>query len=178
MGVVSDRSEVLFIGGRAGTGKTSLASALHELLAERLVQHAVIEGDCLDLAYPPPWEHGLAERNLRAMWQRYRVLGYRRLIYTNVMSVVETEKLAGAMGDDPAISAVLLDVSDEGMRQRLGQRESALSLERHLRRNAERRAWLESTAPAWVHRVGTDGKSLDQLAAEVAQLTGWLGQGS
>lgn len=172
---VSDRSEVLFIGGRAGTGKTSLASALHELLSAGLVQHAVIEGDALDLAYPPPWEHGLAEQNLRAIWQGYRALGYRRLIYTNVMSVVETAKLAAAMGDDPRITAVLLDVSDEGMRQRLGQRESALSLESHLRRNAERRVWLENTAPAWVHRVKTDGRSLDQLAAEVIQLTGWLG---
>lgn len=118
----------------------------------------------------------MAEQNLRALWLNYRALGYRRLIYTNVMSVVETDKLAAAMGDAPRITAVLLDVSDEVMRQRLSQRESALSLERHLRRNAERRVWLENTAPAWVHRVGTDGKSLDQLAAEVVRLTGWLGE--
>lgn len=74
-------SEVLFIGGRAGTGKTSVASALQELLSERQVKHAVLEGDALDLAYPPPWEHGLDARNLRAIWANYRALGYRRLIY-------------------------------------------------------------------------------------------------
>lgn len=73
---------MLFIGGRAGTGKTSVASALHELLSVRRVQHAVIEGDYLDMAYPPPWEHELEEQNLQAIWQNYRALGYRRLIYT------------------------------------------------------------------------------------------------
>ena len=128
------------------------------------------------MAYPTPWEHGLEEQNLRAIWQNYRTLGYRRLIYTNVVSVVQTDQLARAMGDDPKITAVLLDVSDETMRQRLTLRESGLSLERHLQRNAERRERLESEAPAWVHRVTTDGKTLDQLADEIGQLTGWLSE--
>ena len=175
---MTEQSEVLFIGGRAGTGKTSVASALHELLSARRVQHAVIEGDYLDMAYPTPWEHGLEEQNLQAIWQNYRALGYRRLIYTNVVSVVQTDQLTRAMGDDPKITAVLLDVSDEMMRQRLTVRESGLSLERHLQRNAERRQRLESEAPAWVHRVTTDGKTLDQLAAEIGQLTGWLELGA
>ena len=47
------RSELLFIGGRSGV-KTAAAIALHELLAERSVEHAVIEGDFLDLAHPVP----------------------------------------------------------------------------------------------------------------------------
>lgn len=175
-GGVDDQSEVLFIGGRSGVGKTSLASALHELFSERPVQHVVIEGDYLDMAYLPPWEHSLAEQNLHAIWLNYRALGYRRLIYTNVMSVVESKKLADSMGDNPRVTAILLDVSDEVMRERLSQRESILSLERHLQRNAERRVWLDNEAPDWVHRVKTDGKTINQLAAEVARLTGWLSE--
>ena len=173
---VTEQSEVLFIGGRAGTGKTSVASALHELLSAQRVQHAVIEGDYLDMAYPTPWEHRLEEQNLQAIWHNYRALGYRRLIYTNVVSVVQTDQLARAMGDNPKITAVLLDVSDDVMRQRLTLRESGSSLERHLQRNAERRERLDRDAPAWVHRVTTDGKTLDQLAAEIVQLTGWLSE--
>jgi cytidylate kinase len=171
---VIERSEVLFIGGRSGTGKTSVASALHELLSFHRVQHAVIEGDYLDMAYPTPWEHGLEEQNLNAVWQNFRALGYRRLIYTNVVSVVQTEKLSQAMGDDPDITAILLDVSDEVMTERLSRRESGLSLERHLQRNAERRTILETDAPGWVHRVDTNTKTLDELALKVGQLAGWL----
>ncbi|GHF41739.1 putative kinase [Deinococcus metalli] len=172
------RSEVLFLGGRAGSGKTSVASALHELLSARQVKHAVIEGDTLDLAWPPPWEHGLAATNLRALWTNYRALGYRRVIYTNVMSVLETDRLAAAMGDSPHVTAVLLDVSDDTMLERLRQRESAASLAAHLERNRPRRALLEQEAPAWVHRVPTDGRTLDALAAQLARLTGWVPDGA
>jgi adenylylsulfate kinase-like enzyme len=45
-----ERSEVIFIGGRSGTGKSSAASALHELLCVQQVKHVVIEGDYLELA--------------------------------------------------------------------------------------------------------------------------------
>ncbi|WP_309571076.1 hypothetical protein [Deinococcus sp.] len=165
---------MLFIGGRAGTGKSSVASALHALLAAREVKHAVIEGDALDLAWPPPWEHDLAARNLRAVWANYRALGYRRLIYTNVMSVLESQQLAAAMDDQPTVTGVLLDVSDDGMRERLRQRESGTSLAAHVERNLPRRALLERGAPAWVHRVPTDGRSVAELATQIAQFTGWM----
>ena len=38
-------SEVLLIGGRSGAGKTSIALAVHEVLARDGIRHAVIEGD-------------------------------------------------------------------------------------------------------------------------------------
>src|SRR5262249_2894297 len=65
------RSEVLFIGGRAGVGKSSVGSEIHTQLSAARVWHAFIEGDNLDLAYPPPSEHHLAERNLAAVWSNY-----------------------------------------------------------------------------------------------------------
>lgn len=133
----------------------------------------LIEGDALDLAYPPPWEHRLAEKNLAFLWANYRALGYRRLIYTNVMSVLEIPALTAAMGDHPAVTAVLLDVSDETMQERLQHRESETSLAAHSQRNQERRKYLEESAPAWVHRLSTDGKSLDDLARTLGTLTGW-----
>ena len=52
--------------------KPTVAFALHDLLAQRDVQHAVIEGDCLDFARPAPWKHRLAVRSLAAMWKNYR----------------------------------------------------------------------------------------------------------
>jgi hypothetical protein len=48
-----------FTGGRSGSGKNSVACQIHEPLSIG-VMHACIEGDILDLAYPPPWEQRLA----------------------------------------------------------------------------------------------------------------------
>ena len=66
------RSELLVIGGASGVGKSSAAFALHDLLSAHDVQHAVVEGDALDLAYPAPWRSGIAFRNLAAIWDNYK----------------------------------------------------------------------------------------------------------
>ncbi len=170
---VEERSEVLFIGGRSGVGKSSLALELHWRLAAQQVKHCVIEGDNLDQAYPPPWEHNLAEKNLSDMWRNYRALGYRRLIYTNTVSVLETEVLAAAMGDDPIVRAVLLRASDDTAARRLEGRETATTLELHLTRSRERAAELEQQTPSWVWRVSTDGKDVPTVAREILELLGW-----
>lgn len=171
--MVAERSEVLFIGGRAGVGKTSVASELHERLYEAQIEHCVIEGDNLDLAYPPPWEHGLAEQNLSAIWNNYRALGYRRMIYTNTVSVLYTETLAAAMGDNPLVKAVLLRASDDTAATRLEGRETTTTLELHLTRSRERAAQLEQQTPSGVWRVDTDGKDVPTVAGKILELLGW-----
>lgn len=90
-----------------------MAFALHVLLSARGVQHAVIEGDALDLAYPALWEQQMAERNLGAMWNNYAADGYRRLIYTNTVSVLEADKLAWALGEETKVTSLLLQASDK-----------------------------------------------------------------
>jgi len=52
--VSHDATFALFIGGRSGSGKSSVAGEIHEQLSSRGVMHACIEGDNLDLAHPPP----------------------------------------------------------------------------------------------------------------------------
>jgi hypothetical protein len=171
---VSERSSVLFLGGRSGVGKSSVAIEIHEQLSALQARHCVIEGDNLDLAYPPPWEHRLAERNLAAMWANYRALGYRRLVYTNTVSVRFVAELTRAMGDDPQVTAVLLTASDETARERLTRREIGSALEPHVRRSDRAARELDDLTPGWVHRVPTDGRTVSALAAEAIVLTGWL----
>jgi hypothetical protein len=173
---VSTRSEALLIGGRSGAGKSSVGEQIHVQLSAAGVWHCLIEGDNLDLAYPPPWEHGLAERNLAAMWANYRALGYRRMIYTNTASVLAdvAGQLTAAMGDRPRVTAVLLTCSDMTARQRLSQREIGTALRWHVRRSALMARRLDQGAPDWVHRVATDGRATADIAAEVISLAGWL----
>lgn len=169
----SEGSHVLFLGGRSGVGKTSVAMELHHLLSAADVRHAVIEGDTLDLAHPAPWAHHLAERNLSDLWRNYRSLGYRRLIYTNTVSVLETGTLTAAMGDDPRVTAVLLTSSEDTARERLTARERGSDLQASLKRSSRRAAELDATAPAWVHRLNTDDQALDTLARQLRVWIGW-----
>lgn len=167
------RSALLLVGGRSGVGKSTAAFALHDRLARRDVHHAVIEGDALDLAHPSPAEHGLAARNLRALWSNYRALGYRRLILTNTVSVLEADELAAAMGDAPRVTAVLLQASDSSIRDRLGKREQGDSLAVHLERSARASELLEQRADSSGHRITTDGLDPEGVAARLDALLDW-----
>jgi hypothetical protein len=172
---VTAQTEALLVGGRAGVGKSSVGYEIHEQLSAVGIRHCLIEGDNLDMAYPAPWEHHLAERNLAAMWANYRALGYRRMIYTNTASVLEKVigELTAAMGDDPQVTGVLLTCSDATARWRLAQREIGSALDWHVERSAQMARRLDRHAPAWVHRVATDGRTVADIAAEIISLTAW-----
>ncbi|MGA8528783.1 MAG: hypothetical protein WB622_03650 [Acidobacteriaceae bacterium] len=174
---MSDQSEVLFVGGRTGVGKSSVGNEIHIQLAASGIWHGFIEGDNLDMAYPPPWEHRLAERNLAAMWRNYRALGYRRMIYTNTVSVRVVDELTAAMGGDPRVTAVLLTCSDATARQRLAEREIGSALQPHIDRGLVFARELEELAPSWVYRVATDDRSVADVSAEIIGLTGWAAHG-
>jgi len=105
----TEPSEVLYIGGRAGVGKTTVAAEASHLLSAAGVSHALTEGDNLDQAYPQPWRNGtpLAERNLAVMWRNYPEAGYRCLIYTNTVSVLEMTDLNAALGGEVRAVGVL-----------------------------------------------------------------------
>jgi hypothetical protein len=169
-------SEVVFIGGRSGVGKTSVSFEMHGQLSTSDIAHCVIDGDFLDMAHPPPWEHQLAERNLAAMWRNYRALGYTRLIYTNTVSVLPNimAALLDAIDDAPKVIAVLLTCTDTTAAQRLGEREKGYGLAGHLDASTQMAAALESGSPATVHRVCTDARSLSAVAADILGITGWL----
>lgn len=173
-------AEALLIGGRSGVGKSTAALALHRLLIRRGVQHAVIEGDNLDLAHPEPWttfpDAHLAERNLAAMWRNYRELGFRRLIYTNTAAVVTVPTLVAALDEpDLILTAVLLRGNDETVERRLTSRQQPSELVASLESSARSSAWLDRDASEDVHRLDTDGMTLEQVALRLASLTGWIG---
>jgi broad-specificity NMP kinase len=167
-------TDLLLIGGRSGSGKSSVANELHHLLAQREVMHAVIEGDNLDSAYPPTWQYKLAEANLQAIWRNYRALGHRKLIYTNTPSVLDSNAFAEAIEGPVQVTGVLLTATDQTIRQRLSLREVGSALAIHLQRSRVRAADLEERCPAWVHRIITDRKSVTDVATEILELIDWI----
>lgn len=172
------RSEVLFIGGRSGSGKSTAAEALHDLLVAADVRHVVIEGDALDLAHPAPHvehpEARLAERNLATMWARYRELGHHQLVYTNTSSVLLQDVLAAAMGDEPLVTAVLLRAGDAAVADRLRRRSGGRLPEAQLAHSTRTAGRLDTAVRDDVTRVDTDDLTPEDVARRLASLTGWL----
>jgi hypothetical protein len=170
-------SHVLFISGRSGVGKSTAALTLHEQLIDQDVQHAVIEGDYLDLAHPAPHlafpGADLSEHNLAAMWSGYRSLGYRRLIYTNTAAVLTLPSLVAAMGDNPLVTAVLLRSSDRHTRPRLERRNHGAIDSTLFDRSVAMASRLDEEAPSSVHRIDTDELDPARVAAKLLALTGW-----
>jgi hypothetical protein len=133
--------------------------------------HPAPEGD--------PHRAGVAERNLRAVWGNYAELGYRRLVYTNTVSVL-TES-AGlferSMGADVRIVRVLLTATDETTARRLKGREIGSELEREMKNSAYKARLLDARAPEDTVRVATDDRAVTDIAREVVAATGWLPAG-
>jgi len=167
-------TDVIFIGGRSGVGKSSVAFEISRILAGAGIRHAVIEGDNLDQAHPQPWRDGidLAGRNLAAMWANYRELDYSRLIFTNTVSVLEMAPLSAALGGEVRGFGVLLTSSDETAAERLGRREAGSALADHLDRSRAAAERLDTAGPE-VARVATDGRPVVRIAAEILERAGW-----
>ncbi|MEU7471107.1 AAA family ATPase [Streptomyces sp. NPDC044984] len=174
-----DQAEALLIGGRAGAGKTTVAWEVSARLRAAAVSHAIVEGDYMGQVHPAPEgdpdRSGITESNLTAVWANFARLGYRRLVYTNTVSVLPeaTGMFERAMGAGVGIVRVLLTASDATARERLTGRELGSELERELAGSARKARLLDRRAPAGTVRVVTDGRSVADIAREVVAATGW-----
>jgi len=174
---MNEHAEVLLIGGRSGVGKTTAGWEVSAQLQAAAIAHALIEGDNLDQIFPAPPDDPdrsqITEANLAAMWRNYTALGCRRMIYTNTVSVIEPDLIVRAMGGTPRVIAVLLTADEATARQRLTGREIGSQLDAHVARSTKMAVRLEETAPAWVHRIPTDGRDPVDVARDIIAVTGW-----
>lgn len=101
--------------------------------------------------------------------------GYRRLIYTNTVSVLPeaTGMFERAMGAEVRIIRALLTASDGTARERLLGRELGSELEKELEASVRKARLLDLRAAADTVRVVTDGRSVVDIAREVVAVTGW-----
>ncbi|MFB7913506.1 hypothetical protein [Streptomyces sp. NPDC056061] len=172
-------AEALLIGGRAGVGKSTVAWEVSARLRAAGTAHAVLEGDLMGQVHPAPDDDphraAITERNLTAVWANFAELGYRRLIYTNTVSVLpeSAAMFEHAMGADVRIIRVLLTASDTTTYGRLVGREIGSELDRELANSVRRARLLDERSPADTVRVATDGRKITDIAGEVLTATGW-----
>nr|WP_240929376.1 hypothetical protein [Streptomyces coryli] len=169
----------MLIGGRSGSGKSSVGWEVAAQLRTAGVGHALIEGDVMGEIYPPPADDPdtsrITQRNLAAVWANYTDLGCHRLVYTNTACVLasETALFTGALGDGTRLIRVLLTASDATVRARLTGRELGSELDQQLRRSDRMARVLDAGVPPETVRVATDGRAVRDIAADVITAAGW-----
>jgi len=171
--------EALLIGGRSGSGKSVVGWEVSAQLRADGVAHAILEGDFMGQVHPAPEgdpdRTALVERNLTAVWANFAALGYRRLIYTNTLSVLAqaTPMFERALGPDARLIRVLLTTSDATARDRLAARELGSELEDGLKASFARARALDDGVAPGTARIATDGRGVIEVAQEIVALTGW-----
>ncbi len=169
--------EALLITGTVGAGKTSVAEAAGELLADAGTAHAVIDLDRLSEAWPAPADDPFNQRlelqNLTAVAGNYAEAGARRLVLAGVVaSIADRSRYEEAVG--MPLHICRLDVDLAIVRQRLAQRHAGQEpvLRWHLDRSAELDALLRAAAVEdFVLDVGRC--SVLDVARQALSAVGW-----
>ena len=173
-------TSALLLGGRAGVGKTTVAWEVSALLQASSIAHVFIDGDFMGQVHPAPPDDphrsAITARNLAAVWGNFAELGYRRLIYTNTVSVLpdSAAMFAAAMGPEVRIIRVLLTASDATARARLTGRELGSGLSNELVGSARSARLLDEHAPADTVRVVTDSRPVAEIARDVVAASRWI----
>jgi predicted kinase len=172
----SDTTPVLVLTGPVGVGKTTIAGALSELLAEIHIPHALIDLDWLRWCYPSPpddpFQMALGLRNLALLWPGYRAAGARRLILADVGESRAARDGYRAALPDAELTIVRLQASVPTLHRRLEQRESGASLAWHQLRAAEL-ALLTERAAVEDLLVDTEDKAVPDIARTIFARIGW-----
>ncbi|GIH18657.1 hypothetical protein Raf01_68290 [Rugosimonospora africana] len=115
----------LLLTGTVGSGKTTVAETVGDLLSDAGIAHAVIDVDWLRRSWPcppdDPFNGGMALRNLRAVAQNYLRAGCARLVLAGVLeSRVERDAYQDAVTVPLTVCRLRVDLST--IRQRLIRR--------------------------------------------------------
>ena len=167
---------MLLISGSMGTGKTTVAYEVSNLLEEADVAHAAIDLDCLGQMHPSKGEH--AERliftKLAAVWPVYAAAGAERLVAACIVGRrSDLERYREAVpGAEPVVC--LLEAPVETMHARLRIREPGM-VQAQIVAGAEPLAKTLRRAQAEDFTVDNgDGRSVTDVAREVLAGAGWL----
>ncbi|MFD8922623.1 hypothetical protein ACFV0Y_33105 [Streptomyces sp. NPDC059569] len=170
-------AQALLINGTVGVGKTTVADAVGDLLAEAGTPHAVLDLDRLRQSWPTPpgdrFNFGMLLRNLRSIAGNYLDAGATRLVLAGVIEQHdERKRLSDAVGVDLTVCRLRAELSV--IHKRLAQRHDGEpeTLRWHLDRSAELDAILSRFAVD-DFTIDTTTRSVPDVAAAVISAADW-----
>jgi hypothetical protein len=169
-------ARAILLTGTPGSGKTSIAVAIGDLLELDDRPYAVIDLDWLAWVRPAPASiytvHSLVAENLALIWPRFREAGVERLVLARHLD--DRVQLAAVRGGLPGVDlfVVRLTAPPALVERRLRARDEGAQLEDHLAETALRAARGE--AAAIEDAVVENGeRPLRQVAQDVLAAAGW-----
>lgn len=170
-------ASALLINGTVGVGKTTVARAVGDLLAEAGTPHAVLDLDWLSQSWPAPagdrFNFTMLLRNLRSVAGNYLAAGATRLVLAGVVERQEERRqLAAAVG--VGLTVCLLRAEPAVVHRRLTRRHDGEpgALRWHLERSGELDTILGRAAVEDFTTDTTTG-SVPAIAASVIGAAGW-----
>jgi predicted kinase len=168
---VSD-AEVLVLHGSPGSGKTTVARAISEILRVADMAHAVIDLDDLSILYPSPGR-SFARDNLMAIWPNYAAVPRLKVVIPSVIAdEPEREQLRAAV---PGARFIVCELTapEAVLKDRVTAREPNEHWQQLLRDFVDLYHRRTDLARIRDFQVQTHGRSVDETAMEIIELTGW-----
>ncbi|MGI8594511.1 MAG: phosphotransferase [Solirubrobacteraceae bacterium] len=163
---------VLLITGPPGVGKSSAAERVSDLFAQAGVEHAVVDLDELD-RHTGSAGPDLHFANLAAVWSNYAAAGAARLVLAWTLdSRGELDRLREAV-PGACVRVCRLRARSATVVERVALREPPLMREQ-LKALALKYADRMEREELGDYVVDSEGRSLDEVAAEVAARAAWL----
>lgn len=159
----------IIITGPVGSGKSSTAKALAELLEHNDVSCALIDMDAIHWFHPTPADDPFGSevgfRHLKVMANTYRELGIPLLILADVIET-DANGHQQAMPDYPVLT-IRLDVAFDRLRDRLQSREVESQVPWHLDRARELQDIMVRNGVGDIV-LPVDSETTEEVAAEIA----------
>jgi predicted kinase len=173
---VERSTPVLLVTGTVGSGKTTLAQEIGDVLSELRIGNAVIDLDALRAQWPPSsrWNADLMFENLTLLWPNYQRHGSTHLVLAHVLEDGSEKDRYRAAVPGADLTTVRL-VAPEHLRiKRLdGRMPPGASLDWHLNRTTELEAILtEAALEDFVVENGE--RPIRSVAEETLRRAGWI----
>lgn len=164
--------DTVLINGSVGTGKTTTAEMLGDMVRQRGIPGAVIDVDWLRRSWPSPaddpFRTALAMKNMQAITANFRHAGARLIVVANVVETKDELERAAAALAARSMLHVRLTASPDTVLSRLTRRhDDETALRWHAQRHPELADILDRAGFINDLRIDTTDKPVANVAQEI-----------